>query len=336
MSISKRIRKFLRPHWEYRDTITLIFFFCIGIAFFSWSFGRAELGKSNDHLVEQQKIIFPIIATVLIFAAPLLTSFYIKAQVEQDVAKERRKFINIFRKLREKYSTREQRLKEDYQRNIEALHNEFRLMTSEGIYLQHEIEYVSAIAQAFIEESEGFSMDQINIGALSQPNERKIISSSITIEELLRIDKTAAGRHLALTALLSSRGEEVLVQIARKALKVALPQSENDLDNITYKNFFLDILAYLKAWLVCSLANCYYMRIGVIKQRYPTKDEPDKEYYINALRHIKDVVFSGKQINNLLFYEDSDVEIIEAAKECIRNHLKYLIEQIESPTVRQR
>jgi hypothetical protein len=313
--------------WERHDVLLLLLISHVLAAVIGWGFTKAQLGKENDDLTEQLKIILPICIGLLMTMPSFIVNYYIDGQVNKEVTREKEKLEKHRQTLDSEYEASIQSQKEELEKYRKALKEEFETSTQSYIYAQQELEYVSLIAQVMLSKSEGFSIEQIDLNKTMPAVIETIRAAQSPESKLLETNQSTLGRHLSIAVLLNKKGEETLERIARKALDKILHPADFDLDAVKYKNFFLDIYTYLRVWLVCSLIFNRPMPVTIIKQRYPKQGQPDKKAYIQALLYIKETIFKGSQINHLL-YSDSNTEAVELSKTCIRGQLQILINEI--------
>jgi hypothetical protein len=94
---------------------------------------------------------------------------------------------------------------------------------------------------------------------------------------------------------------------------------------------YIDIYAYLSAWLICSIDNDMGspMPIGCIGMRYTGRcNTPDKEIYKNVIQTIGKIIADGRYAT-FKYYPTSDPLSSKSVKSTIINYLNQLIGLIE-------
>lgn len=85
-----------------------------------------------------------------------------------------------------------------------------------------------------------------------------------------------------------------------------------------------DIYIYLQAWLLLSIRNGRMMEIGLIKQRYPSEELPDRYAYTKAIEIIRDSLIDDPVLEDHL-----EKEYLEDAIKALKYYLDHLHRELE-------
>lgn len=119
---------------------------------------------------------------------------------------------------------------------------------------------------------------------------------------------------------------------------IALAAADEVLDRIHGKGkapkavreiFLTDIYAYLKAWLMLSIAHDHVMPVRYIRQRYPTEQNPDKEAYSAALEFVKKRSIRNPTVSDAMTKILVDQYAIDQAKNLLDEYLTILISELK-------
>jgi hypothetical protein len=130
--------------------------------------------------------------------------------------------------------------------------------------------------------------------------------------------------------------DDFLHQLAVKGVAEVLHlEIEDALEQTEYGKdlylLYIDIYAYLSAWLICSIDNDMGspMPIGCIGMRYTGRcNTPDKETYKNVIQTIGKIIADGRYAT-FKYYPISDPLSSKSVKSTIINYLNQLIDLIE-------
>lgn len=137
-----------------------------------------------------------------------------------------------------------------------------------------------------------------------------------------RIGRDAVTRSLSYNdELLNGIAGAAAMEVLEKKYGKKIPQESRDI-------FFTDIYAYLKAWLMLSIAHDHVMPIEYIRQRYPTERHPDKEAYPAALEYVKDRFMKSKKVSTCMANILLDEHAIEQANNLLDEYLTILISEL--------
>lgn len=271
---------------------------CLAIFVCGYWFGSINLDSTSKSsgivdVIEKSKLIFPLIAAVLAWLFVTLLETYVEGYEE--------KYQDEKVGYEKKYQNEKNEIEKCHHSEILKLKQD---MDKDSSYRkEQELEFLSI----FNPEK---NLDNLNFTAFCKPV-RKLHSTSQLIKELSNYNKELKGRDEALEGLSKGftreHGEIPFFGLIGQACSHALNIHISELDE-SAKPFCLDMAAYLKAWLVCSIKHGVPIRIKPFYREslgdWGTRYQ-GKETYIKAIKYIKKEGLESKELQRFFPTQDS-------------------------------
>ncbi|BAU13043.1 hypothetical protein LEP3755_35790 [Leptolyngbya sp. NIES-3755] len=187
-----------------------------------------------------------------------------------------------------------------------------KTQTSEGVLERQNWEYY-ALIEKNVPLRFDFKRGNPSLKLWSDSSHLELLEDSLAHDEIGRAlgDEDELLQNIALRACLEALGKQ--------------DASNEEIKNMRLELFCQDIYVYLKAWLMISIRNRREMPFCEIRQRYPNEASPKKEYYVKAIRYVRNHLVDRPSVANLLREEHR-----ERAKKILKDYLSKLIARIET------
>jgi len=285
------------------------------------------LGYVSFHSSDSNTKMFEILFSTFIGSLILkLFTFFTNSYVRENIKNEKEKCDEELHKKSQEYENALLNMKGEYEKKRLKMQREI----DNGIYRQaQELEFLSILFQDSI-----IPQDSLNYKVFCT-HIRELHQSSELSQELKRYIQKLKGREEALEGLSKGfkedeNGEAPFYLLVGEACNHALNIQEDEIQKYLelVEPFYLDIFAYLNAWLVCSIKHEVPIPIEPFVQKSLGKDLNDRydgiETYIKAIKYIKEVALKDKAIE--LFFDTP------ASRSIVDNYLEKLIDLLKSGT----